>query len=284
MRSRRATGAVCALVALAVPIAARPAVVDLGAVVPGHGAVTYLDLLKQAIPDLADNTADKQVEGHLAKLLRHIAGGENGGDPPDPIVIGLVEAVRIQAGGRPRLAILADLGQTDDRVAGTSLLALFDDAPTPRLLDAVDVAMDRDTSFSEHERLRLSPGQEALVTYSEHFNTSQTYGFHTLIFVRHDRLALLEQVFTLSSRECGWLRTENPTFTVRPDPHSPYGQLEVAVRVALTRDKTEDCGTPAPRPYVRTYRATYRWDARRQEFVTPSGQLTRLWKINQAHF
>ena len=284
MGSHQAIWAVCALLALTAPSAAPAAVVDLGAVVPGHGAVTYLDLLKQAIPDLADNAADKQVEGHLARPLRHIAGDANGGEAPDPIVIGLIEAVRIQAGGRSRLAILADLGQTDDRVAGTSLLALFDDAPTPHLLDTVDVAMDRDTSFSEHERLPLGPGQEALITYSEHFNTSQTYGFHTLIFVRHDRLALLEQVFTLSSRECGWRRTEDPTFTVRPDPHSPYGQLEVAVRVALKLDKTEGCGTPAPRPYVRTYRATYRWDARRQKFVTPSAELKRLWKLNQANF
>lgn len=276
--------AVCVLLALIAPSAAPAAVVDLGAVVPGHGAVTYLDLLKQAIPDLLDNAADKQVEGHLAKPLRHIAGAENGGDPPDPVVIGLIEAVRIQVGGRPRLAILADLGHAEDSVAGVSLLALFDDAPTPHLLDAADVAMDKDTSFSEHERLRLGPGDEALITYSEHFNTSQTYGFHTLIFVRHDRLALLEQVFTLSSRECGWQRTEDPTFTVRPDPHSPYGQLEVAVRVALKRDETEGCGTPAPRPYVRTYRDTYRWDARRQKFVTPSVQLKQLWKINQANF
>ena len=284
MGSRRAIWTVCALLALSAPSAAPAAVVDLRAVVPGHGAVTYLDLLKQAIPDLADNAADKQVEGHLAKSLRHIAGDANGGDPPDPIVIGLVEAVRIHSGGHPRLAILADLGHTDDRVAGTSLLALFDDAPTPHLLDAVDVAMDRDTSFSEHERLPLGAGQEALITYSEHSNSSQTYGFHTLIFVRHDRLALLEQIFTLSSRECGWQRTEDPTFTVRPDPHSPYGQLEVAVRVALKRDKTEDCDTPAPRPYVRTYRAAYRWDDGSQKFVTPSVQLKRLWKINQANF
>ncbi len=284
MGSRRAIWAVCALLALIAPSAAQAAVVDLGAVVPGHGAVTYRDLLKQAVPDLAGNAEDKQVEGHLAKPLRHIAGGQNGGDPPDPIVIGLVEAVRIQAGGRPRLAILADLGHAEDSVAGVSMLALFDDAPTPHLLDAVDVAMDKDTSFSEHERLRLGTGHEALITYSEHFNTSQTYGFHTLVLVRHDRLALLEQVFTLSSRECGWQRTEDPTFTVRPDPHSPYGQLEVAVRVALTLDKTEGCDTPAPRPYVRTYRATYRWDARRQEFVTPSTQLKQLWKINQANF
>lgn len=269
---------------LAAPAATSAAVVDLAAAVPGHPGVTYMALLKQAIPNLAENGADKQVEGSLSTPLRHIAGGDNGGDPPDPIVIGVVEAASFQAGGRPRLALLADLGHSEDSVAGTSLLALFDDANVPHLLDAVDVGMDRDTGFSEQDRLRLSPTDDAIITYSEHFNTSQTYGVHSLIFVRHDHWALLEQVFTLSSRACGWLKTETPTFAVRPDPGRAYGQVDVTVRAVVTNDPTDGCDSPAPRPGTRTYRATYRWDARRGRFITPSTALQRLEKLNQADF
>lgn len=284
MRSAAVFRVAVVSLALAAPAVARAAMVDVAAAVPGHPGVTYLDLLRQVVPDLANNAANHQVEGSLDKPLRHIAGKDDGGDPPDPIVVGIVEAVRIQAGGRPRLALLADLGHSDDRVAGTSVLALFDDAPRPHLLDAVDVAMDRDTSFSEHERLRLGPSDDAVVAYSEHSNSSQTYGFHTLIFVRADRWALLKQVFTLSSRACGWLKTEEPTFAVRPDPGRPYGQVDVTVRAAVTNDPTEGCDEPAPRPGVRTYRATYRWDARQGRFTTPSTALERLEKLNRADF
>lgn len=270
--------------ALTGPAVAWAGAVDIDAAVPGHPGVTYRDLLKEAVPDLADNAADKQTEGHLAKPLRHIAGDKEGGDPPDPVVIGSLEAVTLQSGGQPRLALLVDLGHTDDRVAGTSLLALFDDAKVPRLLDAVDVGMDRDTGFSEHERLRLGPGDDALITYSEHFNSNQTYGFHSVIFARRNRLTLLAQIFTLSDRNCGWQRTQTPTFTVRPDPPGSYGRLEVAVKVARTRDATETCDTPPPRPFVHTYRGSWRWDGRHGRFVGATAELDRLDKLNQANF
>jgi hypothetical protein len=81
-------GVTTAAVALAAGVLAWPALAaattDLPEVtdaVPGHPGVTYLDLLRQAIPDLAMNAADKQVEGHL-KSLRHIWGKQAEGDPP----------------------------------------------------------------------------------------------------------------------------------------------------------------------------------------------------------
>ncbi|HWA62414.1 MAG TPA: hypothetical protein VG939_13620 [Caulobacteraceae bacterium] len=252
--------------------------------VPGHPGLRYQDLLRQVVPDLAENASTHDLEGHLPEALRHVAGGDNGGDPPDPVTVGFIEAARIRAGGRPRLAVLAELGHTDDRVAGTVLLALFDDAPKPKLLDAVDVGMDRDSSLSEHPLLHLSPRDDALVTYSEHFNTGQTYAFHTVVFVREGRWALLGQVFTLSDRSCGWQTIENPTFKVRPDPGRAYGQLEVTVREQRKVDPTQDCDEARPRPYVRLWRAVYRWEARKGRFATASSALKRLDKINESRF
>ena len=273
---------------LAWPGAAGAAATTADAVVPGHPGVTYLALLRHLVPDLARTdpqaAGPAQIEGHLAKPLSHVAGADNGGDAPDPVVLGTVEMQRIKVGGRPRLLILADLGHSDDRVAGTSVLALFDDAPVPRLLDAVDVGMDRDTGFSERERLTLGPGDDAVVVYSEHFNSLQTYGFHTVVFARRDRLAMVAQVFTLSSRMCGWQRTEDPTFTVRPDPGRPYGQVSVAIRVAVTREPDEDCGQPVPRASARTWRGAWRWDGRRGRWAGGSAALDRLDKQNRADF
>jgi hypothetical protein len=282
-RAHAALATTLALLALSFARSADAKPVDLDASVPGHGAVTYFDLLRQVLPDLAKSEDGGKARGHLAKPWRHIAGGGEGGDPPDPIEIGSIEAVRIRAGGKPRIAVLADLGPSPDRVASTTVLALFDESPDPRLLDAADVGVDRDTSLAEHERLRLGPGDDAVVTYSEHSNTSQTYAAHVLVFARRDRLRLLQRVSTLSHRECGWLLTQDPTFTVLPGPARPYGQLAVAVREVMKSEKT-DCDHPPPRPYARTYRATYHWDAAKGRFTTPSHALERLDKLNAARF
>lgn len=275
-----------AAVAAVIAAPARAEIVDADAVVSGHPGVTYLALLRQVVRDLAhaDTGGGGAIAGHLDKPLRHVAGGDNGGDAPDPVALGTIEVQRIKVGGRPRLAILADLGHSDDRVAGTSVLALYDDAPVPRLLDAVDVGMDRDTAFSEHERLKLGPGDDAVVTYSEHFNSSQTYGFHTVVFARRDRLAMVAQVFTLSSRGCGWQRTEDPVFSVAPASGRPYGALKVAVRVATSRTDDGDCGQPVPKASVRTYRGAWRWDAAKSRWAGGSAALERLDKQNQADF
>ncbi|MGA0599158.1 hypothetical protein ACO2Q3_00470 [Caulobacter sp. KR2-114] len=253
--------------------------------VPGHPGVTYLRLLRQVVPDLAADPATGELHGHLDKALRHPAGKDYGGDPPDPIVVTGAEALSIHSGGRVRLIVLADLGQSDDRVASTTLLALYDDSPQPRLLDAIDVGMDRDTSFSEHPRLALGPGDDALVTYSEHSNSSQTYSSWLFLFVRGDRFQRLATLFALSSRACGWQDLEAPTFITRADPGRPYRRLDITVSETITNDGTTGCGDdPVPRPAHHTYRATYRWNPARQRFETASPDLKRLDRSNRARF
>ena len=249
---------------------------DLNDAVPGHPGVTYLALMQQAIPDLAYNPATRQVEGHL-KSLRHIMGKAAGGEPPDPVVVSFVEDIRLNAGGRPRIAVLADLGQSKDSAQSTTLLALFDNAPKPRVLDAVDVGVDKETSFDQHPTLTLGPGDDALVTYSEHFNSNQTYAQRLMIFVRGDRLRLIDDLFLLSDSACGFKRAETPTFATRPA--SPYATLVVTVTETL-KHLDEQCDAPPPAPYVHTYQATYRWDAARGGFVG-QGDLDKLDKLNQ---
>jgi hypothetical protein len=249
--------------------------------VPGHPGVTYLQLLRQAIPDLAYNPATKQVEGHL-KSLRHIMGDGAGGDPPDPLVADFLEVRQIKAGGRPRLVVLADLGQAEDSAQSTTLMALYDDAPRPKLLDAVDVGVDKDTGFNEKpSQLALGAGDDALVILSGHGNSNQSYQARLVIFVRGDRLRLIDDIFVLSDNACGYQRDETPVFTTQPG--APYAALQVTVTERLKR-LDEDCGDQAvPPPYVRTYHATYRWDAAKGAFVG-HGDLVRLDKLNRGRF
>jgi len=260
---------------------AAPDLPEVGDAVPGHPGVTYLDLLRQAIPDLAMNAADKQVEGHL-KSLRHIMGKGQAADPPDPLVVDFIEVRHIKSGGRPRLVVLADLGQAEDSAQSTTLLALFDHAAKPKLLDAVDVGVDKDTGFNENpSQIALGPGDDALVTYSEHGNSNQSYQARLVIYVRGDRLRPIDEVFVLSDNACGYQREETPAFTTKPA--TPYATLEVTVTERLKR-LGEDCGDERPpAPYVRTYRATYSWDAAKGAFVE-KGDLAKLDKLNRGRF
>lgn len=251
--------------------------------VPGHPGLTYLDLLRQVIPDLATDPGDHQIHGHMSAPLRHLAGPDHGGDPPDPVTVTLVDVRTIRAGGQPRLVVMADLGTTG--VESTTLVALYDDSRTPKLLDKVDVGLDRDTGFSEQGPLTLGPGDNALISYSEHFNTSQTYQAWLLLFVRHDRFALIDTQYALASRACGWSREETPVFSTRPDPGRPYRRVVITVREKLVRDGADGCGDdPIPRPDHHLYRAEFRWNPATRRFETRSTDLKRLDRLNQASF
>lgn len=279
---KMAAGLAVAMLATAV-FAAPPDVPEVRDAVPGHPGVTYLDLLRQAIPGLAENPADKNIEGHLARL-RHLAGPKFAGDPPDPVTMDLVEDVRFKAGGRPRIAILADLGQAQDSTRGTAMLAIFDDAPKPKLLDAADVALDMNTSLDRVAKLALAPGDDALVTYSEHFNSNQAYGARLLAFLRGDKLRLIGVRTTFNDRACGFDRKEDPTFMARPDPGAPYARIDVVVAERLTRTG-EDCGDQqVPRAYARTWRGGWRWNAAKARYEAIGGDLDRLDKLNEARF
>jgi hypothetical protein len=289
-KGARMRGAMTLLAAVAfAPLAAAAAsapetIIDAADAAPGHPGVTYLDLIRQAVPNLVENAADKQIEGHLAKASRHLGGPSFDGDPPDPVVLGLIDDQRIKAGGRSRIVLMADLGPDPDRAQSMTLLLLFDDAPRPKLLDAVDVGVDKDTSFNDQPKLPLGPGDDALITYSEHFNSNQTYSGRLLVLVRRDRFELIDDVSTLSDRACGWERDETPTFTTRPDPASPYRVIDVVVREV--RQRTDDgCGDQSvPKAYVRRYESVYRWNPRKGAFVAAPSGLDRLDKLNEKRF
>src|SRR4029077_16525347 len=103
---------------------------------------TYLDLARMVIPDL---TGDENgfYRGGLPIEMRHIEGPDSGGSPPDTTGFSGAGALAIKAGGKDRLAMLFDLGDSPDSAEGYAVLALYDITGKPTLLDAVNVAVDR---------------------------------------------------------------------------------------------------------------------------------------------
>ena len=263
---------------------ARAAILQAGDAVAGHPGLTYLDLVRRLVPDLALNPATHQIEGRLRTAPRPVSGGEPDTETPDPVVLGFIEDQRIEVGGRKRIAVLADLGTIPDEVAGVSVLMLFDDAAKPRLLDVASVAVDKDTEFADHPQLPLGPGDAALISYSEHDDADLTFGHYLLISAIGDRLRLVKEIDTDSERECGWSNVEETNFSTRPDPASPYRQIDVAV-TSVFKHPPGDCGSsPIPKGHSAVYRATFRWDAAAKRFETQSDGLKRLDALNKRVF
>jgi hypothetical protein len=264
---------------------ARAAAIEPGDPVPGHPGVTYLGLIRQAVPHLATNPQDHQVEAHPKGPIRHIAGADYAGDPPDPLALEFIQDRRIQVGGQPRILVLADLGADPDRAQDTVLLLLFDDAAKPRLLDFADVGVAPDTEFApDVGPVSLGPGDDGIVIYGEHLEADVSTGAYLLISPLGDRLALIGQAGVTSAKLCGWSRTETARIASAPDPGRAHPRLDLVIQV---RDATtkEDCGDdPRPKPSVRAYRAAWRWNASAGRYEAASSQLKALDALNAAGF
>jgi hypothetical protein len=254
---------------------------DLDAAIPGHAGLTYFDLMKRVVTDLAPGGKDGAV-GHAVVPFQHIDGKDAKGDPPETITLQSVDVMNIP-GDDSRIILLADLGPSDGFVANAQLLALFALAPAPQLLDVVEVGTDRFTGLSDAEPVMLAPGAPLVLVYNSHSNSDQSYQSVKMLFIRGDRFRSIGSVFTFDERFCAYEQKQEPSFATLDGP-GPYRAVRVSVleRVTVTGD---DCGEEkAPRPHLAAYQAIYRWDARRQRFETRSTQLDRLAKQNEKRF
>ena len=260
---------------------------NAGDAVPGHPGMTYADLVRQAVPDLALNADDHQVEGHFKTAPRHLAGEEYEGDPSDPAVLGFIEDRRILVGGRKRIALLADLGAKEGRVEGLALLMLFDDTgKTPKLLDAADVGLDKDTGFPEHQALLpLGPGDSALITYSEHDDSDLTMGGYMIVSPIGDRLSMVGRIELTSEKLCSWNGIEGASFATAPDPGRPYRRIEATVKAVFTHTGETGCNDEKhPAAVTHVYTGAWRWNAAARRFEPAASTLGGLDALNKKIF
>lgn len=251
---------------------ARPS--DLDEPVPGHPGLVYLDLIRLVVIDLGPLGKDGAV-GRKVVPFAHIDGEDAKIEPPDPINLQSVEAMAIP-GDESRIITLADLGSSEGQVGDAELLALFALSPAPKLLDVVEVGTDSFTGFSDAKGGMLASRTPLILIYSTHGNSNQSYLSTKMMFVRGDRLQLIDGIFTFSDEYCSYARKQEPSFATLPGP-GPYRAVRVVVRetVAATGAQCND-EKKAPRPHASVYQATYRWDAQRERFATQSKELDRL--------
>jgi hypothetical protein len=244
---------------------------ELSSAVPGHPDVTYLDLANMVVPVLAGTSPIK---------IRPISGEADDEAPPSTGDLSSAAVLDIKAGGKERLAMLFDLGQASDSAEGFALLALYDLAGKPKLLDAVNVATDRITFFREPARLSIGAGDDAIVITSTHFNSSQGYVSTLLLMVRDDRFKLVDTINTFDENYC-YRRTQDLAFKTLAD-----GRLYAAIKATVT-DATvpgEGCEDEQPKASSRKISVTYRWSKKGSRHVPNSKAFERLSAENAKRF
>ncbi len=254
---------------------------DLADGVPGHPGLTYQTLLKRIIPDLAPEGANG-LTGHIGVPFRHIEGRQAETDLPEQFSLYSLTVMRVP-GDTGKIVLFADLGPSRDIVSAFALLALFALRPEVTLLDTVGVGADRFVSMRDGPPPMLAPGAPLIVIDSTHHNSHQSYGSTALIFPRANRFTLLATISTLGESNCRERRVHEALVSTLPDA-GPYRAVLATVRETVTQPGP-DCGNPRkPRSGITAHRALYRWDARRERFVTASRALERLAARNATRY
>lgn len=257
---------------------------DLSSTVVGT-KTTYLELIHRIIPDLQIDPNDADVAmGHKTIRFRHLS--ENKKPPPleGDIKLDSFQPYWIKSDGRRvlllELAVSAeDANQGMNYEGGADIVAAFTMQPAIKLLDVMDVKTDRFSGFYENPSIfQLTPQSDAFLVSSTHSNAGESYTDLNVLFLNHDRIEIITNIFLFDTQGCGATFTETPQFRVMPGS-GKYPNIIVTVRVKKDADP-EECDRRT-RGYAKTYQAVYQWNSAEREYRTTSKQLTALDRFNQ---
>lgn len=247
---------------------------------------TYLDLLLKVFPGLRAPDGTMPGAGRSVPLS-HLFGDYRGVVFEGLLPVHRVERLWIRSGGRRRLLLLAHVGAPDvGEARDLAVLALFALEPDARLLDAKDVQSDRFAGFWDAQpRVRLAPGDEAVVIANSHHNSSQNYLGLTLVAPDRDRLRILYDLPTLLDlNDCDGRLTQTARLTPLRRPARTRPDILVQVRVRKTAPDPA-CDPPRrARPYVRHYRARLVWNDAERKYAARGDALTRLSRFNEQNY
>jgi hypothetical protein len=260
---------------------------DLKQRVAAGSATTYADLLKLIFPEPPPG----QEEKPQTPTVRQINGYYKAQPLTAKMSLKDVLALPIKAQGRPFLLLLvAATGEKVEEEGDAAeqhfdLLALFQTAPTPRLLDLVDIGQVItmgmfDGFWGKNPRLDLTPGTQACIIFQEHFNSSESFLQIHLLWVRNQRL---EEVLVVSPYGVKALCKSFATRTVfRTEPDKGREFPKVVAKLSLKVEpspKIEDCDKQRQRGFTRSYRGVWRWDPAQQKYGRTGGNLDELYKF-----
>ena len=257
---------------------------DLSSTVDGT-KTTYLQLIHRIIPDLQIDPKDADVaSGHKTIRFKHLSEAKNLFVLESETKLNSFQPLWIKSDGRRVLLLELDVS-AEDANQGTNyegeadIIAAFTMQPTIKLLDVMDVKTDRFSGFYERPSVfHLTPQSDAFLVMSSHSNAGESYNDLSVLFLNHDRIETITNMFLFDTQGCGATFTQTPSFRVLPG-NSQYPNVLVTVKVKKDAD-SPDCDRPT-RGYVKTFQALYQWNAVKEEYRTTSKQLEALDRFNQ---
>lgn len=244
--------------------------------VPSAGSLTYLDLVREVVPDMETN--GRRFTGTRTIDLPHAGGYEM----RPPVKPNLDRGIKIVALGGTRHLLLIDLGEAYGDAANYAILALFDTSSSPRLLSALSVGFDRSNFFLTPAVRSLGAGQ-LIATASEHFNSSQTYRSTVLVLLRDGKLEPIDTISTFGDRRCSFKRPQQLTIATNRSK-TEFADVVAAVTEYVIPTGS-DCGTEKPpEASSRTITVVYRWDEAQAKYVPDSDAFDKLAADNSQRF
>jgi hypothetical protein len=256
---------------------------DLSSTVAGT-KTTYLELIHRILPDLQIDPKDADVAiGHKTIPFKHLSENKKPSSLESDIKLDSFQPYWIKSDGR-RVLLLELSISAEDANQGTNyegeadIVAAFTIQTEIKLLDVMDVKTDRFSGFYEKPPVfQLTTQSDAFLVVSTHSNAGESYSDLNVLFLNHDRIETITNIFLFDTQGCGATFTETPSFRVMPGS-SKYPNIMVTVKVNKDAD-SQDCDRPTP-GYVKVYQALYQWNSAKREYRTISKQLAALDKFN----
>ncbi len=257
---------------------------DLRSTIAGTNTI-YLELIRKIIPDLQIDPNDADVAiAHKTIPFKHLSENTPPAALESDIKLDSFQPHWIKSDGR-RVLLLELSVSAPDANQGTNyegeadIVAAFTMQPGIKLLDVMDVKTDRFSGFYEKPSIfPLTAQSDAFLVISSHSNAGESYNDLNVLFLNHDRIETITNVFLFDTQGCGATFTQTPSFRALPG-NIKYPNVMVTITVKKDAD-SQDCDRPT-RGYVRTYQALYIWNVSKREYRTTSRQLEALDKFNR---
>jgi hypothetical protein len=262
--------------------AGEPALIERTDPVRPGGTTTYLDLARHFVPDLAEVDGSERGTRHIA--IRHLGGRDFEDPEADDFGISYPSSQIVRADGRTYRAVLFDFNQTGGAAQGFAVLALYDDTDEPVLRDAIEIGFDKITGFQDRPLLPIGKGEDAILTYSTHFNAGQSYLTLAMIKVTNGHFIRIDTLFLFNDMTCAMDRRQAPTFSTAPDGDNRPFAIKVVVTEATTLTGETCDEDETPEASTRTIQATWRWDEKARQHRVDSPAFETLAEENQQRF
>lgn len=258
---------------------------DLAATIAGSKK-TYLELIRQVLPDLKMSDTDPDVAmAHTTVPFKHLSEDAKPAVLEGDLKLDSFQPQWINSEGRRILLLELDVSSENanqgmNYEGEATFLAAFNTAPAMKLLEVMDIKTDRFTGFWETPAVfRLTARTDSFLVYSEHSNAGESFVDLTMLFLNHNRFEIITNLFIFNTQGCGVGFIETPHFRILPGGSQKYPKIAVNVVVKKEPDPPE-CDHRT-RGYSWNYSMVYVWDSTKSEYKTNSRQMEALDKFNR---